>query len=56
MLAVPYDSSKGRVQGEQWRSCLQIVGNTLTDNCISGGVGGMGIDNSDGEIHHGLIL
>ena len=30
--------------------CLQVVGNTISGNAKSGGVGGMGIDFCDGEI------
>ena len=29
--------------------CLQVSGNTLTGNAISGGVGGIGIDYATGE-------
>ena len=29
---------------------LQVVGNTISGNAISGGVGGMGIDFCNGEI------
>ena len=29
--------------------CLQVSGNTLTGNAISGGVGGIGIDYANGE-------
>ena len=31
-------------------TALQVVGNTISGNCISGGVGGLGIDFCDGEV------
>ena len=36
--------------------CLQIIGNTITGNGITGGVGGIGVDHSDGKLFMKCML